>query len=494
MATGQTRDVRIITKKTAIPGRIPTGTTGNELNFIRQGELAQNTFDKKLFGFDGTDVFEFGVNTFLNLTGGTISGNLGISGNLSANTFYSGSVNLYDIFLTSGDLSGTSVSAGSNIDVQQTGSDYKVSVVASPSFNNITFSGTGYGIALSANSITASTLNSIDYIDFDTGATTTAAVGRLRWNDAEEIGGLEVGMRGGNVNLQIGEENLARVYNDDIVTLTDGMVVYVVGSQGNTISVRRASATGETTSARVFGVVTEPIPVGERGFVNTYGLVRDIDTSAYTGGTPIYLGTTLGSFTNIKPEAPNHICLVGFISRSHPTTGSLFVHISNGWELDELHDVIATGLTNLDILQYDFSQQVWQNTNSPVFNSISAVTFSAGTINSGSTNLYSIFQPINKSPYNTYVLTAGTSYSFSGIINTLSVNKTVGSATQVNLPSNPNTNDFFIVKDRKGDSKTNPITVSGVTKTIDGSTSYVIKLKDKPSLTFLFDGEEYIVI
>lgn len=157
MATGQTRDIRIITKKTAIPGRIPTGTTGNELNFIRQGELAQNTYDKKLFGFDGTDVFEFGVNTFLNLTGGTISGNVDVNGSLSADTFISGSTNLYDIFLTAGDLSGTSVSQGSNILVQQTGNDYKVSVVSSPSFDNILFSGVTTGGALSATSISAAT-------------------------------------------------------------------------------------------------------------------------------------------------------------------------------------------------------------------------------------------------------------------------------------------------------------------------------------------------
>jgi hypothetical protein len=125
---------------------------------------------------------------------------------------------------------------------------------------------------------------------------------------------------------------------------------------------------------------------------------------------------------------------------------------------------------------------------------LSATTISGGTLYSGSTNLYDIFQPINKSPYRTFVLTAGTSFNFTGTVNTVSVNKTTGSATQVNLSSNPSINDFFVVKDRKGDSNLNPITVSGGTNTIDGSTSYIIKIKNKPSLTFLFDGSEYIVI
>jgi len=61
---------------------------------------------------------------------------------LSASTIYSGGTDLYDIFLTFGDVSGTSVSAGSNINVQQSGNDYHVSVVDSPSFNQITTSGT----------------------------------------------------------------------------------------------------------------------------------------------------------------------------------------------------------------------------------------------------------------------------------------------------------------------------------------------------------------
>ena len=197
-------------------------------------------------------------------------------------------------------------------------------------------------------------------------------------------------MGGGNVTLQIGEENLARVYNADSVTLTDGMIVYVYGNQGNTISVKRASATGETTSARVLGMVTESIPVGGRGFINTYGLVRDLDTSSYTGGTPLYLGTTLGSFTNVQPEAPNHICVIGYVSRSHASTGSIFIHISNGWEIDELHNVAISGVTNGDLLSYDSSDSIWKNTktlkgsytitgNTVVGGSLTATTVSATT-------------------------------------------------------------------------------------------------------------------
>lgn len=94
---------------------------------------------------------------------GTANGGNVIAGSITATTaFYSGSTNIEDIFLTSGDLSGaTTVSAGSNVSVLQSGSDYEVSVVDSPSFNNISFSGTANGGIINADNITvtAATIN-----------------------------------------------------------------------------------------------------------------------------------------------------------------------------------------------------------------------------------------------------------------------------------------------------------------------------------------------
>jgi hypothetical protein len=237
---------------------------------------------------------------------------------------------------------------------------------------------------LSATTFSGVSIDTIDNIDFNTGATTTAQVGRLHWNNADEVGTLELDLLGGNVQLQIGEENLVRVYNADSVTLSVGTVVYVFGSQGNTLSVKRASASGETTSSRTLGVVRESIVVGERGFVSVGGLVHGLDTSSYSGGTPLWLSTTLGQITNIPPEAPNHIVLLGFVSRVSATVGSVFVHISNGWELDELHNVIISGVTNGDILVYDSGTTAWENTKTlngdyRINGALTATTISATT-------------------------------------------------------------------------------------------------------------------
>ena len=85
------RNLRLVTKQTAVPGKVPSGTTGSESGLIKQGELAINTSDHKLFSFDGSDVFEVGSKSFLNKTGGTVgaitvTGDSIFTGNLSAST------------------------------------------------------------------------------------------------------------------------------------------------------------------------------------------------------------------------------------------------------------------------------------------------------------------------------------------------------------------------------------------------------------------------
>lgn len=125
--------------------------------------------------------------------------------------------------------------------------------------------------------------------------------------------------------------------------------------------------------------------------------------------------------------------------------------------------------------------------------SVSATTISGGTFYGDGSGLTNLPTPSN---YRAFRFTAGTSYTFTDFtsVNTLNINKTTGSTTTVILNQVPNTNDFYIVKDGKGDSQFNPITVSGGTYTIDGNSTIQINKKNNPSLTFLFDGTEYIII
>lgn len=201
-----------------------------------------------------------------------------------------------------------------------------------------------------------------DYLQFDTtydGG--SIAPGMLAWNDTD--GTLEFRLKGNNVTLQLGQEQVVRARNTDSVDFTDGMVVYSAGSTGAFHSVKRASASGESASSVTLGVVTEPIAKNTEGFVTTFGLVRNLNTSALTEGAIVWLGTTPGTVTTTKPVAPVHAVQVGLCIRSHPNQGVIFVKVQNGYELDELHNVKITNPTNGQYLRYESATGLWVNSN-----------------------------------------------------------------------------------------------------------------------------------
>jgi len=197
-------------------------------------------------------------------------------------------------------------------------------------------------------------------VQFDLTPTQTGAVGKLMWNDTD--GTLEFGMKGGNVTQQIGQELPVLVKHADNTGLANGAVVYVVGSDGSNKTVRYALANAESTSSKTFGVMTEDASGGSKGFCTTFGIVRNINTSALTEGAAVYLSPTVaGGMTTTKPSAPNHMVLVGFCIRSHATLGSIFVKIINGFELNEIHDVAIGTLANNNLLAYESATSLWKN-------------------------------------------------------------------------------------------------------------------------------------
>jgi hypothetical protein len=72
------------------------------------------------------------------------------------------------------------------------------------------------------------------------------------------------------------------------------------------------------------------------------------------------LDTIAGQFTNVKPHAPLHAVLVGYCITS-TTDGTIFVKIQNGYELEELHDVLITSPTNGQTIRYLADSLYWKN-------------------------------------------------------------------------------------------------------------------------------------
>lgn len=207
-----------------------------------------------------------------------------------------------------------------------------------------------------------------DYIQFDTSLTPTPAVGKMGWDD--EDGTLQLGLKGGNVNLQLGQEEVHLAVNKSGVALVDGNVVAILGAQGNRISITRAQGNAEATSVHTFGLCTEHIGVNQTGFVTTSGIIRGLNTltdsegNALVEGDTIYLSTTVpGGYTKIKPIAPNHMVILGFVVRVNANNGQIFVKVDNGYELNELHNVRAFNPQDKNVLAWNAALQVWDDTN-----------------------------------------------------------------------------------------------------------------------------------
>lgn len=208
----------------------------------------------------------------------------------------------------------------------------------------------------------------IDHIDFDTTPTATGAVGRLLWNDTD--GTLDLGLKGGNVTMQIGQEQFIRVVNKTDANLLEAnyQCVKISGAQGQRPKVSLAQADSDLNSTDTIGLVTETILLNQEGFVTTSGIVRGINTTGslqgetWQDGDLLYLsGTTAGAITNVKPQAPTHTVIVGFVIYAHQNNGKIFVKVDNGYEIDELHNVKTTSTANDDVLIYDGVEEVWKN-------------------------------------------------------------------------------------------------------------------------------------
>lgn len=145
-------------------------------------------------------------------------------------------------------------------------------------------------------------------------------------------------------------------------TLTKGTIVYINGANGNKPTVAKALATSDATSAQTFGFLQSDIPNNSVGFAVAVGDLTGLDTSAITEGTQLYLSSTVaGEYTTTKQVAPAHLVYVGIVTRSHPTLGQIEVKIQNGYELDELHDVLISGETDGQVLQFEGASGLWKN-------------------------------------------------------------------------------------------------------------------------------------
>ena len=187
----------------------------------------------------------------------------------------------------------------------------------------------------SDNAVTAPGGLSTPSLSYDTTNTDAPAEGVTNWN--ADDGTLQVGLPGGSVALQIGQEILIRAKNVSGGQIDNGTPVYVSGATGNNIEIDVADASSQDNNRKTLAVATEDIANNQKGYVTTFGFVRDIDTSGCTEGDELYVAVG-GGFTSTKPALPNGVVRVGYCTRSHASEGVIFVNIDSKSVKDILTD------------------------------------------------------------------------------------------------------------------------------------------------------------
>lgn len=176
----------------------------------------------------------------------------------------------------------------------------------------------------------------LDALTFDTTPENVPAqVGAVSWNADE--GTLDIQQPGG-VTLQVGQETQIHVVNKSGASIPNGSVVYLTGAQGNRPTVALAEA-DVLDHSHAIAVATQTLANNAEGYVTLLGLVRQLNTDAWTEGAALYLSDTPGGLTTTAPTS--RVVRIGFVVRKHASVGAILVAIERGANLDDLGDVIT---------------------------------------------------------------------------------------------------------------------------------------------------------
>lgn len=292
---------------------------------------------------------------------------------------------------------------------------------STPTFNGLNITGT---IDMNDNAII-----DLGYMDFNPDNGVSPMERRLVWNDDD--GTLNLGMKGGNVNQQIGLEVMVRGKNTTGSTISNGAAVRISGASGTNPEFGLSKA-DEPALAGSIGLATEEFATSgdsQFGYLTTFGLVRDIDTSGpgaetWSAGDRIYVSNTAGVLTDTPPTGSERIIFVGSVIVANQTEGQVLVNPINVPYLNELSGVELSPSDN-DLLQYDSASKIWKNTSLVGTANRVTVTNGAGTITlSGPQDIHTGASPTFSELTLTSPGTTGYKFLGNSISGTLSWQKT----------------------------------------------------------------------
>lgn len=247
----------------------------------------------------------------------------------------------------------------------------------------------------------ATHVTDLNYVDFNTAYATTLTEGQLGWDGNNTLG---LGMAGGNVIQHIGEDQF--FYCKATSTITKGQVVMFTGAVGASGVATGAPATGITDGSYIMGVAAENIATNGFGLVQSFGTLRNVNTSGFADGDILWYDPAVtGGLTKTKPVAPNvKVQMAAVINGGSSGGGTILIRINAGSTLGGTDsNAQITSPTAAQIITYDSVDAYWKNTN---------LTAGTGISVNNATN--GVITVTNSAPDQVVALSAGTGISTSG--------------------------------------------------------------------------------
>jgi hypothetical protein len=279
-------------------------------------------------------------------------------------------------------------------------------------------------------------------INFDITPSTVPTTESSMYWDADK-GAIAYVMQGGDVIQEIGESQY--MYIQASASITKGQVVMFTGAIGGSGTPTGAPATGITDGTYIIGIAAEDITVSTSGFVQTFGILKPINTTGIATGEILWYNPAVtGGFTATKPTAPNVVVQVAAVTAGNSAGGALFIRITAGSKLGETDsNVLFSSLTGGNLISYDQTAGYWKNINLTDGTAISITETTNGSITIANTGVTSAVAGTgisvssgtgavtitNTAPDQTVSLTGGTGISTSGTYPNFTITNTAPDQT-----------------------------------------------------------------
>ena len=230
-------------------------------------------------------------------------------------------------------------------------------VTASTTIPNTAITGLGTmstqnanAVAITGGTITGLTQLGADYLQFNTGATVTPAVGKIWWDGGTTV---NIGMTTA-VTQHVGEDQY--LYIKASSAITKGQVIMFTGSVGASGVITGAPATGVTDGSYIMGIAAEDIANNGFGLVQSYGVLQNVSTAGYADGDILWYNPAVtGGLTKTKPSAPNvKVQMAAVLNGGSSGGGSIQIRVSAGSVLGGTDSNVEFGtLATGNLIQYN---------------------------------------------------------------------------------------------------------------------------------------------